>query len=340
VNRVALTVALTVATAGALLTSAVASAPPSLIVFARTVGEHQETFAVRPDGSGVRRLSGRGAHETAPVVSPDGRLIAAVGGPGLVVRTSDGRLVRRIVVRGGTQITEPRWSPGGRWIAFLLEQCQSDENRDPSPVCADLWIVRSNGRGRRRLVEANVSTNDLFAGYSWSPGGRSIVYERLDKPALVIVDISTRRSRVLRGTTRFGSSDPAWSRGGWIAFGRQRGPFKGADLYVVRPNGGALRRLARAQHAVRPTWSRDGRRLAFLNFQPDLDANRWHVIAIHADGSHRQQVGVATSEWTLAWSPDASHVVWENERELLMIGSVGARELPKRLTRGSLADWR
>jgi Tol biopolymer transport system component len=314
-------------------------ATPSLIVFARTVGDHQGTFSVRPDGSGVQRLSSRREHETEPALSPDGRLIAAVGGPGIVVRTRTGRLVRRIPVRVGSQLTEPSWSPGGRWIAFLAERCQSDDNRDPSPLCADLWLVRPNGLVRRRLVEANVHTNDLVATYAWSPNGQSIVFERYEKASLAIVDVRTRAIRTVRGTLRFGS-DPDWARGGWIIFARQRGAFKGSDLYAVRPTGRGLHRVCRAEHAERPVSSRDGKEIAFLDYRPRSGLNLWDVKIVGRGGAHCRRVGTATEEWTLSWSPEGTRILWENFEERLMIGHTDGRGRPRLLARGSLADWR
>ena len=326
--------------AGALALPAGAAAPPGLIVFARTVGSHQELFSIRPDGSGLRRLTHDRRHEAEPALSPDGRLIAAVGGPGIVIRTRTGRLVRRITSRGDSQLTELSWSPGGRWIAFLAERCQSDEGGgDPSPLCADLWLVRPSGRTRRRLVAANVYTNDLGTNYTWSPNGRSIVFERFQPAGLAIVDARTSAIRALRGTARLGG-DPAWSRAGWIVFTRQRGPFRGSDLYAVRPTGRGLQRICRAEHAERPVSSRDGKQIAFLDFRPTRGLNLWHVRVVPTLGGRCRQVGTATEEWTLAWSPDGQRLLWENFGERLDVGRADGRGRPRVLARGSHADWR
>jgi Tol biopolymer transport system component len=319
--------------AGALTFPAAAAAPPDLIVFARTVGSHQELFSIRPDGAGVRRLTHDRRHEAEPALSPDGRLIAAAGAPGIVVRTRGGRLVRRIPVRAGSQLTELSWSPGGRWIAFLAERCQSDGGGDPSPLCADLWLVRPDGRVRRRLVEANVYTNDLSANYAWSPDGRSIVFERYQRPTLAIVGVGSGAVRTLRP-----GSDPSWT-GRWIVFARQRGPFRGSDLYAVRPTGRGLRRICRAQNAERPVASRDGRQIAFLDSRPTRGLNRWLVRVVPILGGRCRQVGTATEEWTLVWSPDGTRLLWENFGERLVVGWLDRRVAPKPLTRGTFADW-
>lgn len=309
-------------------------APPGLIVFTRMIGDHQEVFSIRPDGSKLKRLTRAGQHEGQPVLSPNGRLIAAVSGAGIVIRTRDGRFVRRIRVRAESEITELSWSPGGRWLAFLAERCVDPSGRDYGPLCADLWLVRPDGGARRRLVEANVYTNDPVAMYAWSPDGRSIVFERYARPALAIVDVRTAAVRTLRA-----GEDPHWARGGWIVFGRQRGPFKGSDLYAVRPNGRGLRRICRAQHAERPVSSRDGKQIAFLDYRPARGLNLWHVRVVPILGGRCRTVGTATEEWTLAWSPDGSRLLWENFVGRLVVGRIDKGAPPKLLTRGTLADW-
>jgi len=47
----------------------------------------------------------------------------------------DGRGLRRLTYRGGYS---PCWSPDGRWIAFLRN--------------GNLFVIRTNGRGLRRMV--------------------------------------------------------------------------------------------------------------------------------------------------------------------------------------------
>jgi dipeptidyl aminopeptidase/acylaminoacyl peptidase len=197
---------------------AAAARPPSLIVFARAVdraGAQLELFTVRPDGSGVRRLTFDPGYEPDPAWSRDGRRLAALGADGVIVRAEDGRVQSRIAMHAPAGAYELDWSPTGRWISYLAERCQ-DPN-DPrsgytTPGCADLWVVRPDPPGERRLVDADVDTSDLEASYSWAPGGERIVYELQTSGAtrLAVVDVETGRQRGrIPGTA--GSADPVWS---------------------------------------------------------------------------------------------------------------------------------
>ena len=88
-------------------------------------------------GGTPRRLTHRGGY--SPSWSPHGSKLAFVRGVGgrdevfLVGRDGDG--LRRLTRRGGYG---PSWSPDGRWIAFIR--------------AGNLFVVRTNGRGLRRLV--------------------------------------------------------------------------------------------------------------------------------------------------------------------------------------------
>jgi Tol biopolymer transport system component len=332
--------------AGVLALPAFAATPSGLIVFSRLVGDDRELYSIRPDGTGLMRLTDDAEDEGEPVLSPDRRLIASAGGEELVIRSASGQLVRRIAVPVEGGISEPRWAPTGEWIAFLVERCHDDEDADPDAdtaaairSCADLWVSRPDGTALHRLVAANVSTTDLIAAYAWSPSGKSIVFERLQQPGLVVVDVTSRQSRVLGGTTRFGSSDPSWARNGRIAFARQRGRFQGYDLYSVRADGKGPRRLAVARSAARPTWSRDGRRVAFLDYRA-AGGNRWVVTVVGANGRGRRQVGVATSDAALLWSPDGTRLLWQSRPNQIVVGRADGRGSPRVLTTGGIPDWR
>jgi Tol biopolymer transport system component len=91
-------------------------------------------------GGTPRRLTHRGGH--SPSWSPHGKKLAFVrnvrGSQGDIFLVGrGGRGLRRLTYRGGYS---PAWSPDGKWIAFIRK--------------GDLYVVRTNGRGRRRLIDA------------------------------------------------------------------------------------------------------------------------------------------------------------------------------------------
>jgi Tol biopolymer transport system component len=321
--------------AGFLTIPAAAASPAGRIVFVRQIGEQSELFSVRPDRSGLKRLTREPDYDHAPVWSPDGRLIASFGAGGIVLRNADGSVVRRIAIPVEGSLDEIRWSPDGRSLSYLVEHCSYEDPRGyVIPPCGDLWVVDSDGRGNRRLLDREVDMLDGDVSYSWSPTGRSLVYEALTNgPSwLAVVDLRSAGQGRIPGTA--GSADPAWSPRGRIAFVRRRG------LFAVGGDGRRLRRLARGTSLSRPAWSPDGRWVAYLAGERARVGNRWAVLVVRADGRVRRRLGVATEDRKLVWSPDSRYVLWENFAERLLLAQANGRGNARFLTRGFDPDWR
>lgn len=96
-----------------------------LIAFARVAANgDEEIYVMRPDGSGVTRITSPGFVDRGPEWSPDGRRIAFASSRGRSDRAAiwvinvDGSGLRRLS-HGAHEISDsPTWSPDGRWLAF------------------------------------------------------------------------------------------------------------------------------------------------------------------------------------------------------------------------------
>ena len=62
------------------------------------------------------------------------------------------------------QQTHPRWSPDGRWIAFLSGRSDEQENDQ-------LWILSSAGGEAEQLTKEKGSVDD----FAWAPDSKRIV---------------------------------------------------------------------------------------------------------------------------------------------------------------------
>jgi WD40-like Beta Propeller Repeat len=155
------------------------------IVFVRLVGQHFELFTIRPDRTGFVRLTHDNADDESPGWSPNGRRLLALADGRLVVRSSEGRILRRLRVLAG----QPRWSPNGRLIAYLVTRCP-DPTGKTDDTCADLWVIRPDGTGRRRLAAEDADPGAVGRPFSWAPDGRRLVYVKVGAPGgLVIVNV-------------------------------------------------------------------------------------------------------------------------------------------------------
>jgi Tol biopolymer transport system component len=96
--------------------------------------------------------------------------------------------------------------------------------------------------------------------------------------------------------------EPAWSPDGHtIAFARS--PNRGTStLYLVHPNGAALRRLTNGSS---PSWSPDGKRLAFT-----LGGS---VYEIRADGRGRKRIIRGLRSPIVRWAPDGRKLLYASK---------------------------
>jgi TolB protein len=318
-----------------LVGASAAAAPEERIAFTRPVAVGSDLFTIRPDGSGLQRLTRSNGDDAEPQWGPNGRRLLAEGDIGLVIYEPDGRVVRRI--RAIPRV-EPRWSPDGRWLSYLALGC-FDPLGHEEPICADLRLVSPDGKRHRRLAHGAIDTT-LGRGtlYAWSPDAKRIVYEAVR--GLVIVEVRNARKRFLVQSPTLLIQNPDWSPDGrWIAFTRQRGPGRGSDLYVVAPDGRGLHRLTHGRDILRPVWSPDSERIAYLVYESTNEL-KMGVFVANADGSDARRLGTETDDSRPAWSPDSSKVIWTDFEPRLVIASADGRGRPRELTKGEHPDWR
>lgn len=190
-------------------------------------------------GSDLRVLTRSPAHDGQPAYSPSGRRIAFLsvrtGSTTLWIMRADGTNQHQ-VVPAGTDLTNVAWSPNGRQLVF---GSYFDLERKFQAEFADLWSIRPDGTGLRRLTDRR--GNDFYPAFS--PDGASIVYVRQSLPPpgtrqLWIMAADGTDKRLL--TDRVGTP-PVWSPDGrWIAFLNCR-PDWAASIGFIRPEGNGFR---------------------------------------------------------------------------------------------------
>jgi Tol biopolymer transport system component len=146
------------------------SSDGSLIAFSRSVGgEPKAIYVVRPDGTGLRRVSTvAGEH---PAWSPDGQALAFSSPTGtgrdIYVVNVDGSGETRITQSGadGIQNDDVTWSPRGGRLLF------TSIGRSPKPA---LYTVSPDGKCERRLAEGRGGMWQPSEGVAVSQGCRTL----------------------------------------------------------------------------------------------------------------------------------------------------------------------
>jgi Tol biopolymer transport system component len=235
------------------------------IVYAARVGSAWQIYAMRSNGTGVRRLTDNLLDSSAPVWSPNGSRIAfrseRSGNPEVYVMDANGRHVRR-VTRRALPDTKPSWSPDGKRIVF--QRFETGGNRFV-PLHSDIAVVNVNGSGMRRLTHT-AAADDLNP--VWSPNGRTIVF-RSDRDGNWELYAMRADGSGLTRLTNDPAVDlnPSWSPNGReLAFASDRDERGNFDIYVMNAAGSDVRRLTNdPANDLEPAWSPSGRHLVFTS---------------------------------------------------------------------------
>ena len=324
-------VALVVAFTSALLVGGARSAGPTagLIAFTRSDG----IYVMQPDGTGVRSLR-RGtvaSHAFDLDWSPDGSRLAFESRGSLWVMDADGKDLARLVAPRDVDGWEgragnPSWSPTGRRIAFTIGIKCCSKPRDEE--IRGIWVVDADGSKPRRLVRlkelgADMGVSDIGVGeIDWSPDGHRFVFAAHSGWFSYVYVVNADSGMRLRRLTAKGwacAVNPQWSPDSRrIVFeqtpstSNRIGPETG-EIFVMSASGGSQARLTSNRVAdASPTWSPDGRRIAFVRFQnctvcSPATSGPSELFVMNADGTEvRRLTHNRIEDASPAWQPVAS----------------------------------
>jgi Tol biopolymer transport system component len=93
----------------------------------------------------------------------------------------------------------------------------------------------------------------------------------------------------------------------------QAAPGPHVQLFAIRPDGGGARRLTHFldSEAINPSWSPDGRRIAFArDFAVGTPSEHLDIYTMKADGSDLQGMGLTGLNGEPTWTPDGRKLLW------------------------------
>ena len=176
----------------------------------------------------------------------------------------------------------------------------------------DIWVVRPDGKGLRRLTRAPSSHEDYNP--TWSPDGSTVLFERRGDPNGE--DLYTIPAAGGTPTRLVDCTGDCWSDGearfskdgSQLAFSRATGPRSASmpslvAVHVMDSEGNNLRRLSHPPKGFEdhyPTWAPDGKTIVFQRDSNTEGGGRTRLVAVNVlDGRERVLYSLPS------WAPGA-----------------------------------
>lgn len=300
------------------------------IVFSGEDNQPNHIYVINPDGSGQQQLTDGGAYDYWPIWSPDGKHIAFLRleqDMHLFIMNPDGSDVHAVLQTPLDAESYPVWSPDSTRLAFVgLKNQQSG-----------IYIVNSDGTGLDRIADSEVVISYIYSSMyavpvTFSADGRYLHIAPVNDRNLKTVDLSDKSITF----AAFEGSDPEWSPDDTQVV-YVDGFGGSSDIFVMNADGSAIRQITHTGEEAFPTWSPDGKRIAFTSNREQLSDYLTHDLYwMYPDGSGLHRVTTDASDyWDPHWSPDgqqfitrsngnfSTYVVNANGRDLHRLIAVG-----------------
>ncbi len=183
-------------------------------------------------------------------LSPSGKRAAiSTHGEIFTIATDRGEVQR--VTESFWREQTPRWSPNGKWIAFLSDRSGREE----------VWIADERGQHLKQISDADADKS----APTWAPDSKSLLWSGSDH-SLRRVEIESGRTDEIV-TNKIGPiSSPQFSPDGkWISYSRQDSILR-SHVYVKSLDGGPEQMIGSEEFLISSgaKWTPDGKKLLLL----------------------------------------------------------------------------
>ncbi|MBP8241299.1 MAG: PD40 domain-containing protein [Thermoflexales bacterium] len=197
---------------------------------------------------------------TALPVNLQGRLVFASDETGLFqisVATFPGGAIKNLTSSPNAGDAEPRWSPDGAYIVFNSGRIAEEG--------FGIYRMAPDGSSQTKLI-AIAGKRSLNFAPQVSPDGKKLLFHT-NRDGNFEVYVANVDGSGLKNLTNEAGNDitPGWSRAGDLIAWSANRIGDGYQVYVAKPDGSGVRQVVSApsSNTARPTFSPDGKRLAF-----------------------------------------------------------------------------
>jgi len=209
---------------------------------------------------------------------------------------------KRIRLTNRGQAHSPRWSPDGNYLSFLAPD-------QGGSGAAQIWLIRMAGGEAEQLTRLPAGASNP----TWSPDGKLIAFLSYDQ-TIVRPDAGADAPRIEERNGRVYATDVKvidqlrYRSAAYAPKDEQR------HIYVVSVSSGQTRQITRGDcHDSSPSWSPDGKRIAFASSRGrdsdwDIVSDIW--IAEVSGGSPKRFTSLEGGASDPVWSPEGKHLAY------------------------------
>jgi Tol biopolymer transport system component len=266
------------------------------IVFTCTRGDYNQLCMIKPDGTGLARVTSQGSHDYYPVFSPQGNFLVFAStrnGPFDLYTLSlgDGKFFQLTDYIGNA--FSPDFSPDGREILFANRAADGPSS---------LWVMGQHGENPRQIYDGP----NTILGAAWSPDGRTIAFamsiDVINEAEIYLLDLNSQTpypQQITHGLLGVGGSlDWAPDGSDLLIYA---GPPGDKDIFRIDVPGGAYTQLTFGGNNASAAYSPDGQWIAFNSLRNNEQAD---LYIMRFDGQlTRQLTDDPEPDWQPQWEP-------------------------------------
>jgi tricorn protease len=200
-------------------------------------------------------------------ISPDGkRALFGARGEVFTVPAKTG-ITRNLTRSSGIHERNSKWSPDGKWIAYVSDKTGEDE----------IWITPQDGNGPAKQLTSGADTYKYEL--QWSPDSKKILWSDR-KQRLQYLDVESKTVKLVTQVKAFETHDYSWSPDSkWIAYGQPEAQGM-PKVYIYSLDQDKSFEVTDSWYASsQPVFSGDGKYLFFVSnrdFQPIYSRTEWN----------------------------------------------------------------
>jgi len=266
-----------------------------------------DLYAIRSDGTGLRRITESSRTERWYAWSPDGSKLAVEWsspseGWDLWVMNADGSAPLRLTQTPEVLEGWMKWSPDGTSLAF------SAANESGG---SDIYVVSVDGGPVQTLTDQGPHQNGTA---TWSPDGSRIAFVSLrdGNAEIYLMNPDGSDQTNITQTPDMDEGHLDWSPDGTrLAFVNSPKSGGNRDIYIMNLDGTGRLNLSQSPETedLHPAWSPDGSKIAWGKH---TDQPTGSLYVVNSDGSNLLELAsVGTGP---AWSPDGSLIAFTGIR--------------------------